>query len=253
MAKVALYSEQPVLSKGFAAVLSQVPELDLVCICTSSSRLSGTVTLTEPEVLVVDWNSEISLSDLVRIRSEAPSCRIVLWVHSISTELAGQTMRLGVHGILRKTCTAEVTITCLRKVAAAEYWFEEALTESVREATQVSLTPRETELVGLLAQGLKNKEIATALSISEGSIKVYLSKLFRKVGVKDRYELALHGLRNLVDPHAGNGSPTAARLAQSREVSSVMVKASLQPRPQRTTAASPGRRTTISAITRSAS
>ncbi len=52
-------------------------------------------------------------------------------------------------------------------------------------------------MVSLLSQGLKNKEIATTLMISEGTVKVYLSRLFQKVGVKDRFELALFGLKNL--------------------------------------------------------
>jgi len=56
---------------------------------------------------------------------------------------------------------------------------------------------RRRDLITLLAQGLKNKEIATALGLSEGTVKVYLSKLFLKLGVKDRFELALVSLRNL--------------------------------------------------------
>jgi DNA-binding CsgD family transcriptional regulator len=66
----------------------------------------------------------------------------------------------------------------------------------------VSLTQREGQLVTLLSQGLKNKEIATTLMISEGTVKVYLSRLFQKVGVKDRFELALFGLKNLTSGHA---------------------------------------------------
>jgi hypothetical protein len=57
-------------------------------------------------------------------------------------------------------------------------------------------------LVTLLSQGLKNKEIATVLCVSENTVKVYLSRLFQKVGVKDRFELALYGLRNVA---AGQG------------------------------------------------
>jgi DNA-binding CsgD family transcriptional regulator len=64
-------------------------------------------------------------------------------------------------------------------------------------ARRYSLTRREGQLVTLLAQGLKNKEIATSLNISEGTVKVYLSRLFQKLGVKDRFELALYGLKNL--------------------------------------------------------
>ena len=62
---------------------------------------------------------------------------------------------------------------------------------------RVKVSPRESQLVALVAQGLRNKEIAYRLSISEGTVKVYLSKLFTKLGVEDRYQLALHGLKNL--------------------------------------------------------
>ena len=86
---------------------------------------------------------------------------------------------------------------CLQKVQAGELWFEKALTDSFLCARRVALTQREGQLVSLLSQGLKNKEIATTLMISEGTVKVYLSRLFQKVGVKDRFELALFGLKNL--------------------------------------------------------
>jgi DNA-binding CsgD family transcriptional regulator len=106
-------------------------------------------------------------------------------------------MGLGVRGILRKTLPMDLQIKCLQKVHAGELWFEKALTDSFLSARRIALTRREGQLVTLLSQGLKNKEIATALSISEGTVKVYLSRLFQKVGVKDRFELALFGLKNL--------------------------------------------------------
>ena len=84
-----------------------------------------------------------------------------------------------------------------RKVQAGELWFEKALTDSFLSAKRIALTRREGQLVTLLAQGLKNKEIASMLLISEGTVKVYLSRLFQKLGVKDRFELALYGLKNL--------------------------------------------------------
>jgi DNA-binding NarL/FixJ family response regulator len=123
--------------------------------------------------------------------------KIVLWVTSISTELAFQAMGLGVRGILRKTLPTDLQVKCLQKVQAGELWFEKALTDSFLCARRVALTQREGQLVSLLSQGLKNKEIATTLMISEGTVKVYLSRLFQKVGVKDRFELALFGLKNL--------------------------------------------------------
>ncbi len=139
----------------------------------------------------------------------ASHAKIVLWVHTISTELALQAMSLGVRGILRKTLPIETLLRCLTRVNDGELWFEKALTDSIMSARRYSLTRREGQLVSLLSQGLKNKEIATALNISEGTVKVYLSRLFQKLGVKDRFELALYGLKNLT-PGGGSMENTTA-------------------------------------------
>jgi len=196
MIRVLLYTDQPVLAKGFAAIMSGVAEFDLVGVCYASAMLAETLASAKPELALIDLNEEITLETLADVRRRAPDVRLILWVRAIPLELAYQTIRLGVHGILRKTLSPDVMIKCLQRVAAGEYWFEEALGARLDEAEVVPLSRREAQLVNLLAQGYKNKEIAYTLGISEGTIKVYLSKLYRKLGVKDRYELALYGLRS---------------------------------------------------------
>jgi len=150
-----------------------------------------------PDLVLLDLTQEVTFAVLSEMKHAMMSCKIVLWVNSISTELAFQAMGLGVRGILRKTLPTDLQVKCLQKVQAGELWFEKALTDSFLCARRVALTQREGQLVSLLSQGLKNKEIATTLMISEGTVKVYLSRLFQKVGVKDRFELALFGLKNL--------------------------------------------------------
>jgi DNA-binding NarL/FixJ family response regulator len=151
----------------------------------------------QPDLLLVDLSAGITFGVLSGLHEVAAQAKIILWVHSISTELALQAMSLGVRGILRKTLPTETLLRCLTRVNEGELWFEKALTDSIMSARRYSLTRREGQLVSLLSQGLKNKEIATALNISEGTVKVYLSRLFQKLGVKDRFELALYGLKNL--------------------------------------------------------
>jgi DNA-binding CsgD family transcriptional regulator len=111
----------------------------------------------------------------------------------------------------------------LQRVNEGEFWFEKALTDSFLSAKRIALTKREGQLVSLLSQGLKNKEIASMLLISEGTVKVYLSRLFQKVGVKDRFELALYGLKNLTTGHG-----TLERAPVAAERSSVPETAPLQ-------------------------
>ncbi len=111
---------------------------------------------------------------------------------------------------MRRTLPVESLLHCLERVAQGELWFEKALTDSLMTAQRYSLTRREGQLVALLSQGLKNKEIAYQLSISEGTVKVYMSRLFQKLGVNDRFELALFGLRNLAPSSAVTEASDAA-------------------------------------------
>jgi DNA-binding NarL/FixJ family response regulator len=208
MARVLLLTDEPVLAAGFASVLSSAPGFDTVAVCAGSADLPAAVQSHRPDVLLIDLTPDVTFGILTQLRREYPMARLVLWVRSISTELAYQAMEMGVRGVLRKTLSPELLAKCLNKVSEGELWFDKTLTASFLSAKMVTLTKRESQLVGLLSQGLKNKEIATTLSISEGTVKVYLSRLFQKVGVKDRFELALYGLRNL--QNVGSAEPAPA-------------------------------------------
>jgi len=197
MTSVLLYSDEPILAKGLESVLRQVEGFQLLPTSNTLSSLMEQITQGAPDLVLMDLTAEITFAVLSDMKHAMNRSRIVLWVNNISTELAFQAMGLGVRGILRKTLPTELQVKCLQKVQAGELWFEKALTDSFLCARRVALTQREGQLVSLLSQGLKNKEIATTLMISEGTVKVYLSRLFQKVGVKDRFELALFGLKNL--------------------------------------------------------
>jgi DNA-binding NarL/FixJ family response regulator len=197
MTRILLYSDEPILSMGLEAVLRQVDGFELLPTCHDVASLMERIAQNAPDLVLMDLTPEITFGVLSEMKHVVGRAKIVLWANSISTELAFQAMGLGVRGILRKTLPTDLQVKCLQKVEAGELWFEKALTDSFLCARRVALTQREGQLVTLLSQGLKNKEIASMLMISEGTVKVYLSRLFQKVGVKDRFELALFGLKNL--------------------------------------------------------
>lgn len=122
---------------------------------------------------------------------------IILWVDEVSAEFASQAISLGVRGLLRRSLPIAMQARCLDRVAAGELWVEKTLSNKLLSTKRIALTPRERQLVVLVAQGLKNKEIAYRLGVSEGTVKVYLCRLFAKTGVNDRLELALFALKNL--------------------------------------------------------
>ena len=112
-----------------------------------------------------------------------------------------EAVKLGVRGIVLKESSPEVLVDCVRRVYRGEQWLErETVTRALqrvlnrdgveRDAGE-SLTPREIEIVRMVAQGMRNKVIAERLSISEGTVKVHLHNVYEKLGVDGRLELVL--------------------------------------------------------------
>jgi len=244
MTRVYLYSDQPILAKGLEALLAATGRFQLECFFSGVPELMERLESNVPEILLLDLTPEVTFGVLSDIKRVVRECKLVLWVNSISTELAFQAMGLGVRGILRKTLPAELQVKCLHKVSEGELWFEKALTDSFLAAKRVVLSQREGQLITLLSHGLKNKEIASTLLISEGTVKVYLSRLFQKVGVKDRFELALFGLKNLTSGQAHlTQSPIRAGAAPIPNLRSLVLERPMdRPAPAPATPFSPVRR-----------
>jgi DNA-binding NarL/FixJ family response regulator len=197
MTRLLLFTDEPVLTRGLESVFSSNSDFELVSACDNTRELLEGLLSEKPDLLLTDLSSDFSFSGLVEVQRRFPDLKVVLWVRTIVTELAYQAIEHGVRGILRKTLPAETLFKCLQMVSEGGLWFEETLKSSFSTARAVSLTRREGQLVSLLSHGLKNKEIAATLFITEGTVKVYLSRLFQKLGVKDRFELALFGLKNM--------------------------------------------------------
>jgi DNA-binding NarL/FixJ family response regulator len=132
----------------------------------------------------------------------------VLWGEGLTGEFVFQAMQLGVRGVLSSSISVDGLLAALDNVQRGMLCFEPELIESVLAHKRVNLTRRQEEIVSLVSQGLKNKEIATAMGITEGTVKVYLYRLFRKLGVNDRLDMALYGLKHLfVGQPAASGLP----------------------------------------------
>jgi DNA-binding NarL/FixJ family response regulator len=217
MATVLLYADEPILAEGLWRLLENISGIDMVDCCHGLESLRGRLAFHQPDILLADLTEDFTYAVLSSLRGAVCSSRIVLWVRVISTELASQSLSLGIRGILRRTLPADTLVRCLTRVNEGELWFDTTLTDSMMTVPGYSLTRRESQLVAQLSQGLKNKEIAKALNIAAGTVKVYMSRLFKKVGVKDRFELALYGLRNL---KSGSSATEALSMGSAVELQS---------------------------------
>src|SRR6202034_3622079 len=116
MANVLLCSDEPILAEGLARILAGSDALDLISFCPGVEGLRPQIELHQPDVLLVDLTAGITFGVLSGLHEVASHAKIILWVHSISTELALQAMSLGVRGILRKTLPTETLLRCLMRV-----------------------------------------------------------------------------------------------------------------------------------------
>jgi two-component system, NarL family, nitrate/nitrite response regulator NarL len=199
-----LWTQQPFVGRGLAAVLKDRPEYRLETCCGSLPEALDCMHAARPDVMLVYLTSRISLSDIRALRSAGDRAQVVLWGEGLAGEFAFQAMQLGVRGILASTTAIDSLLAALDNVHRGVLCFEQELMDSVLAQSRVVLTKRQGQIVSLVAQGFKNKQIASAMGITEGTVKVYLYKLFRKLGMNDRLDMALYGLKNLfVTPTQG--------------------------------------------------
>ena len=196
MTSVALYSGQPILTAGLQAAMAGLEDIAFSAIFTDLESLADHFRTSRPGVVLLDLTAAVTYATLSKVKSIVGDVSIVLRVDVVSVEVASQALALGVRGILRRSLPLELQIKCLRIVAAGGLWVEQALCDRILASRRVLLTQRERQVMSLVAQGLKNKEIAYALTLTEATVKVHLARLFRKLRVHDRFELALLALKH---------------------------------------------------------
>jgi DNA-binding NarL/FixJ family response regulator len=144
-------------------------------------------------LVLLDLTGEFTFETLAETHARMPGSNLVIRVGPMSRELIFQALECGVRGILPARISADMLIQSLQRIARGEVVIE--VTDSGFDPggeKRVTFSGREKQVVELLAQGLKNKEIAAAMSLAEGTVKVYLSRLFKKTKVRDRFELMLY-------------------------------------------------------------
>jgi DNA-binding NarL/FixJ family response regulator len=156
------------------------------------------------------------------ILKQAPALRLAVVTETPDQELTLELFRRGVHTIVSREIDSELFVDCLRSIAKGEPWLEPQAVRWVLEAyrshggrghagrTKVQLTPKESLIVSCVTQGMKNKEIAARVGTTEQVVKNYLRKVYDKLGVADRLELALYCLNNrlVLDTKTAAPAPT---------------------------------------------
>ena len=205
MHHVVALSDEPILIEGLRNLLVRMEDLNLSAVCPDHNLLFDYLQRGGcPDLFVVQVTSSITVSVLGRLKSMCGRAEIVLWVEDVEPEFCAQALGLGIRAFLPRSSALELYAECFRAVLAGGIWMPAELNRKLRSANEENLTPRQRQLAMLLVQGLKNKEIAWKMGITEGTVKVYLSHLFQKVGANDRFEFALLALKNMTPNQAAD-------------------------------------------------
>jgi two-component system, NarL family, nitrate/nitrite response regulator NarL len=205
--KVSVCDTQPVTAEGVRTLLAGSPDLTFAEGSDSLAQALDVVHRTLPDVMMLDkafgiqailgWLTDLKASEL-RDPALHPTA-IVIWGVSVTEAEALRFLQAGAKGILRKTAGIPVVLACLRTVALGRSWMEDCVFRDSARADRYprsELTSREQQVLELVEQGFKNKEIATDLGIRPGTVKIHLKHIFEKTGVRGRYGLALSGLKD---------------------------------------------------------
>jgi DNA-binding NarL/FixJ family response regulator len=197
---VAVCDTEPIAIEGLRSLLESAEGLRVVATENSMEDGLDAVRDLQPSILIVDKAFGIhSVLDCPRaLRKFAEHTAVIVWGATMPEGEALRFLQAGAAGVIRKTARLDVLLTCLRQVARGITWMEEDLvreTERPVRHAHSPLTARELQVMELVERGMKNKEIAVALGIRTGTVKIHLKHIFEKTGIRGRYGLALSGLK----------------------------------------------------------
>jgi DNA-binding NarL/FixJ family response regulator len=197
---VVLTDDHPIVLRGLAQLLDSEPGLAVLAACPSGEEMLAAVERHRPAVLVLDFclPGRDGIALLGEIAVLSPGTRVVIFAAALDEERVVEALHRGAAAVLFKDTPADELVGCIRRVAAGAAWIapEPILPPDMRagelspSGSAALLSPREREIAELVARGERNKEIAWQLGLAEGTVKLHISRAFKKLRVGNRVGLS---------------------------------------------------------------
>ena len=209
--RIVLADSQGIYRVGIRKIFALEDDIRVVAQADSLEQLRAAIERHPAEVVLVEGELLAGANNSIpELRRIAPDVKLI-----VQTEFADQNQtvalyRQGIRGIISRSISADLLVRCVRRIAGGETWIDNQALNWVIEAyrsqetallnphPQVRLSPKQTAIITCIVQGKRNKEIAFQLGTTEQVIKNYLRKIYEKLGVSDRLELALYCLHNKI-------------------------------------------------------
>ena len=219
--RVVIADDHPIVRDGIRRLLSLEADLEVVGEAADGREVIERVQELDPDVLLLDIRMPglDGLGAMQSLQHLNKKTKVIVLTASDDKNEFVQAMKLGCSGIVLKQTSPELIVKSIRKVYGGEIWLDSHTTAAVmrqfaapgeiigaapgKTRERSPLSQREREIVALVAQGYKNKEMAEKMFISEQTVKNHLHNIFDKLGVSDRLELALYAIhKKLNEPSA---------------------------------------------------
>jgi two-component system nitrate/nitrite response regulator NarL len=210
--RIVLADDHPIVRDGLKKLLQLEDDFEVVGEASDGREVIEKVQELDPDVLLLDLRMPNldGLSALQAVQQTNKRTRVIVLTASEDKNEFVQAMKLGCSGIVLKQTAPDLIVKSIRKVYGGEIWLDSHTTAAVMRQFSTGLeasgagggkgrersplSTREREIVALVAQGYKNKEMAEKMFISEQTVKNHLHNIFDKLGVSDRLELALYAI-----------------------------------------------------------
>lgn len=201
--RILLVDDHPLLRKGVAQLINMEPDLSVIAEASNGEQAIQEAIRHQPDLILLDLNMKgmNGIDTLQALKKADVTSNIVVFTVSDSEEDVTRALKFGADGYILKDSEPEVLLEFIRRAARGEMVLSQQLTqilasalknESSPEKTMLNqLTDRELEILKLISLGDSNKIIARKLDITEGTVKVHVKHLLRKMGLKSRVEAAV--------------------------------------------------------------
>ena len=199
---VVLADDHPIVLAGLENLFRRTRDIRIVASCSDGLAALQAVEAYRPDVLVLDLRMPRldGLGVLKKIHDQKLGTRAILLAVSLERPDIDKAVRLGVRGVLLKEMAPQLIVKCVREVHAGRRWIEPPVASTPEISSEGPaanrllevLTPRELDVVRAVVQGLRNKEIADRLAITESTVKIHLHSVYDKLGLDGRTALILH-------------------------------------------------------------
>ena len=229
--RVIVADSEPIYRIGVRKIVAVEDDIRIVAQAESAEGALSAVGRFQADVMLLGSGlSQLSAELVSAILSVAPSLKIVVVITELNEEQTVELMRRGVRGIVTRSIAPDLLVRCLRKVKVGETWLDNRGVSWVIEAyraqasqlmtppDRVRLSPKEQQIISGVTQGLRNKEIAQAVGTTEQVVKNYLRKVYDKLGVSDRLELALYCMHHHLLENGAKPEPGPKLISKSGQV-----------------------------------